>query len=63
MKMMRTLLGDILGADPQTMTTPELVREFVERKMSNARGEVPTARQHARLGAVVTELRARGVLN
>jgi hypothetical protein len=63
MRMMRTLLGDILGADPQVMTTPELVREFVEYKMSCARGESHTSRQRARRDDVVAELRSRGVLD
>lgn len=49
--------------DPKAMTTPQLVREFVEIKCSGARGERTTARQHARLGYIVDELRTRGALD
>jgi hypothetical protein len=57
MRMMRTLLGDILGADPQTMTTPELVREFARKHL------VSNEREHERHQTIVTELRRRGVLD
>jgi hypothetical protein len=63
MRMMRTLLGDILGADTQTMTTPELVREFVGNRMECARGVEHTSRQRSRHSDVVLELRRRGVLD
>lgn len=45
------------------MTTPQLVRELVKIKQADARGEHVTSEQHARLGAVVTELRSRSVLD
>lgn len=45
------------------LSTPILVREFVAIKCADARGERITRDLHDRLGRVVTELRARGVLD
>jgi hypothetical protein len=44
-------------------TTPTLVREFVEIKQADARGDEITYKTHARLGDIVRELRTRGVLD
>lgn len=60
-----SVVGDqaTLQGVPAEMTTPALVREFAARKAADARGDVCTRVQHDRHGAVVTELRARGVLD
>jgi hypothetical protein len=44
-------------------TTPTLVREFVEIKQADARGDDITYKTHAQLGDIVRELRSRGVLD
>lgn len=44
-------------------STPVLVREFTESKMSDARGERSTHNEHERHCRVVAELRSRGVLD
>ena len=48
---------------PADESTPSLVREYAERKMADARGEVSTKAQHERHCTVVDELRARGTLD
>ena len=48
---------------PADQTTPELVREFVDIKCADARGELTTRVRHDRLSAVVDELRSRNVLD
>jgi len=49
--------------DTEEMTTPQLVREFVDNRTAWARGETCTATQHNRHQSVVTELQSRGVLD
>lgn len=48
---------------PAEQTTPALVRELVESKCADARGEQVTQERHARLGLIVDELRSRHVLD
>lgn len=49
--------------EPAELSTPQLVREHVANRQMAARGERTTNAQHNRHGAVVAELRARGVLD
>jgi hypothetical protein len=53
--------------EPSEMRTPDLVREFVQIKQQDVRnafkGVKSTSSEHSRLGAVVNELRSRGVLD
>jgi len=49
--------------DPTASSTPQLVREHVANRQMAARGEHATNAQHNRHGAVVAELRRRGVLD
>ena len=45
------------------MSTPELLREFVQIKMADVRGEIVSFDMHMRLRAIVLQLRKRGVLD
>jgi hypothetical protein len=47
----------------EDMTTPQLVREFVDNRTAWARGDECNWSQHDRHQSVVTELRSRGVLD
>lgn len=49
--------------DPQDMFPSQLVHEFVQFKVADALGGRPTRRDHARLDAIVKELRSRNILD
>jgi hypothetical protein len=56
-----------MGVTPGDMSTPALVREFAAHRAAAHReaafGRSRSAEDHARLVAVVDELRSRGVLD
>ena len=48
--------------NPNEMLSSQLVNEYAEAKMRDARGQVSSQQEHARHCSVVDELRARHLL-